>query len=113
MSYYNIYPEIAINYMVCSSCGTQAFAWLADLFSCSVCGSDRYSYPGCPDTEHASGYKEAEVLNQLMQDYCDEIRRHFADLERRLGQPGSAVVTMTMMSRGKKRKRSLSDDGGR
>jgi hypothetical protein len=112
MSYYNIYPEIAINYMACSSCGTEAFAWLADVFSCPVCGSDTYKYPDYPDAEHASGYNEADILKQLMQDYCDEIRRHFADLQRGPGQPGTAAMLM-IMSRGKKRKRSLSDDGGR
>ena len=31
--------------MICSSCNTEAFAWMAEVFACPVCGSRKYVFP--------------------------------------------------------------------
>ena len=110
MSYYNIYPDTVIDYMVCSVCGTEAFAWLADAFCCLVCGSDNYKHPEYAHTEMASSCNEADIQKELAKQHCDEIRRQFADLHKRHGQLWDGA---TMTTRERKRKRLLSDDGQR
>lgn len=110
MSYYNIYPDTVIDYMICSTCGTEAFAWLADAFCCPVCGSDKYKHPEHAHPEIASSCDEADIQRQLAKEHCEEIRRHFADLQKIHGQLWAGA---TMTTRERKRKRSLSDDGQR
>jgi hypothetical protein len=107
MSYYKVYPDTAIHYMVCSTCSSETFAWLAYVFSCAVCGGNEYQDPEYVHTEAASSYQEADIQKQLHKNHCDEIRRPFANLEEKHVQLGSD----TMTTRGRKRKRSLSDDG--
>jgi hypothetical protein len=51
MSYYGVYPDVYIDYMVCSTCSAEAFSWLAEIFSCTFCGGDDYEYPAIADTE--------------------------------------------------------------
>ncbi|KAF1923462.1 uncharacterized protein M421DRAFT_325491 [Didymella exigua CBS 183.55] len=36
---------VQINTMACSTCGTEAFAWLAETFVCPTCGDDDYVVP--------------------------------------------------------------------
>jgi len=108
MSYYNIYPDTVIDYMICTTCGTEAFAWLADAFCCPTCGSDKYKHPEHAHPEIASSFDEADIQRQLAKEHCEESRRHFADLQKSSGKLWGGA---TMTTRERKRKRSLSDDG--
>ena len=111
MSYYNIYPDTVIDYMICTTCGAEAFAWLADAFCCPACGSDKYKHPEHAHPEIASSFDEADIQRQLAKEHCEEIRRHFADLQKI--HPGQLWAGATITTRERKRKRSLSDDGQR
>lgn len=31
--------------MICTICGTESFAWLAEVFLCPVCGEFKYAFP--------------------------------------------------------------------
>jgi hypothetical protein len=53
MSYYGVYPNVAINYMICSTCSTSAFTWMAEAFSCPNCGDSEYVHP-ISDDKHAA-----------------------------------------------------------
>jgi hypothetical protein len=110
MSYYNIYPNMTINYMVCSACGMEAFAWLADVFHCPSCGNHGYIYPDCTGSEPDPGLKEADIQRGLVKGCYEEVRLRFTDECNSGGRPGNDAA-MTICE--KKRKRSLSDDGGR
>ncbi|KAF1943905.1 hypothetical protein EJ02DRAFT_342204 [Clathrospora elynae] len=94
MSYYNIYPSPRINYMVCSTCSTETFAWLAEVFACFICGSCDYVFPDT-STQHTS---EEGIQTERNQEYKDEYRK---------------LGALSVAKGGRKRKRSLSDDGWR
>lgn len=36
---------VRINTMVCRTCGTESFAWLAEIFVCTNCGDHDYVFP--------------------------------------------------------------------
>lgn len=44
MSYYGVY-DAEINYVVCTSCKEETFAWLADMFRCTTCGGSDFASP--------------------------------------------------------------------
>jgi hypothetical protein len=44
MSYYGVY-KTDLNYMTCADCRTEAFAWMAEVFVCPRCGSNKYLFP--------------------------------------------------------------------
>ncbi|EDU41239.1 hypothetical protein PtrSN002B_007625 [Pyrenophora tritici-repentis] len=58
MSYYNVYPNPTIDYVVCSDCDAATFAWLADVFPCVECGSENFELP--ESTLAAEDNKETE-----------------------------------------------------
>ena len=39
-----------IDYMICRSCNSPSFTWLANAFACPVCGETDYMYPMFADT---------------------------------------------------------------
>jgi hypothetical protein len=45
MSYYGFY-DARVEHMICDNCTTEAFAWIAEIFPCPMCGRDKYIYPG-------------------------------------------------------------------
>lgn len=87
MSYYGIY-DAKFDYMVCNNCSTEAFTWIADIFSCSMCDSDEYVYPD-----------EAGEMLSFKEKY---------DSSGRVGRISTAAGEIV-----KKRKRSTSDGENR
>jgi predicted nucleic-acid-binding Zn-ribbon protein len=102
MSYYSIYPDINIEYMICSICSTEAFSWLAEVFSCPVCGSDDYSSVQTMVAGNAPSrlYTEEEIQIEYTEQYQEELHGHLA-------KPHHSEASQRMC--GRKRKRSLSD----
>ncbi|KAF2703855.1 hypothetical protein K504DRAFT_507766 [Pleomassaria siparia CBS 279.74] len=43
-------------YLICADCGTEAFAWIAEIFACPVCN-------GCDYVEWDSGRFDETTLN--------------------------------------------------
>ncbi|KAF2030891.1 hypothetical protein EK21DRAFT_64653, partial [Setomelanomma holmii] len=35
-------PNIAVDYMICTTCSAEAFTWLAETFACQNCGEKEY-----------------------------------------------------------------------
>ena len=105
MSHYSIYP-VYIDYMTCRTCGTEAFSWLAESFSCPICGIDDYAAPQDMITEYALSAlsSEEEIQRELAKQRQEEVHRHLAKM-----YDSEAVRHMC----GRKRKRPLSDVGGR
>lgn len=87
MSHYGFY-DAKVDYMICNNCTTEAFAWIAEIFSCPTCDSDEYVYP-----EEA-----VEVLPNSERNYNSA----------RAGRLGTGTEEMV-----KKRKRSTSNGGRR
>ena len=110
MSFYNIYPDITIDYAVCNTCGVEAFTWLADVFDCPVCGSGNRAYRHYTDDEINTSCTKVEIQSMMKKDYYYEVRRLFVSVDRRNGWLRKDTIVPTC---GKKRKRSLSDVGGR
>jgi predicted RNA-binding Zn-ribbon protein involved in translation (DUF1610 family) len=48
MSYYGIH-NAHTDSMICADCQTEAFAWMADIFACPVCGSNEYIFASQSD----------------------------------------------------------------
>jgi hypothetical protein len=102
MSYYNIYPNTFVSYMICSTCSAETFSWLAESFNCAVCNDNNFALP------HASiTGTEEEIQTELAEQYEDEAQKHRAKVR------GSETPRQGETERGRKRKRSLSDVGGR
>lgn len=36
---------VQVSTMVCTTCGTEPFAWLVEVFVCPICGDHDYSFP--------------------------------------------------------------------
>ena len=111
MSYYSIHP-VYIDYMICTTCSTEAFSWLAESFSCPNCGSDDYASPHDTTTElelsRLCSYEE--IQEELRELHQEELQRHLAlVLDNETQRRGEISQAMC----GRKRKRSLSDVGGR
>ena len=84
-----LYLPLEVNAMVCTICGTESFAWLAEIFVCPVCGEFKFAFPmfvGTNDTDWAEEKKDM-IGTKKMHD------------------GGKSVG-----GQGKKRKRSSSDD---
>lgn len=79
---------VQISTMVCRTCGTESFAWLAEIFVCPICGDCDYVFRTSAadiDRESAAGEEEADE------------------------ETPDTIVKLNNM--GKKRKRSVSSDG--
>jgi hypothetical protein len=102
MSYYSIYPDINIDCMICSTCNTEAFSWLAEIFSCPVCGSDNYHFVETLVAGNALNrlYTEEEIQAECTEQYQEELQSHLAKVHHCEASQGKC---------GRKRKRSLSD----
>jgi uncharacterized Zn finger protein (UPF0148 family) len=61
MSAYGIYDS-RVDYMVCDTCKTEAFTWLAEVFTCSVCGEHEYVIPIIATMDKP---REAVIKNKL------------------------------------------------
>jgi predicted RNA-binding Zn-ribbon protein involved in translation (DUF1610 family) len=111
MSYYSIY-DVDIDSMMCSTCNTEAFSWLAEIFHCPICGSNDYNSPQDMITEYAQSrlYSEGEIQTELAAQHQEEVQRHLAK-----AHDGETLRRgeISQIMRGRKRKRSLSDVGGR
>jgi hypothetical protein len=108
MSYYNVYPNIYVNTMVCSTCSTETFSWLAESFNCAVCNDNNYTFPqSIADDGLNTTHSEEEIQTELAEQYKDEAQRHLAKVRE------SDALRQGEAERGRKRKRSLSDVGGR
>ncbi|KAJ4992838.1 hypothetical protein SVAN01_01542 [Stagonosporopsis vannaccii] len=42
-AYLNI--SVDVNTMVCTACGAESFAWLAEVFACPICGNFEFAVP--------------------------------------------------------------------
>ncbi|KAF2123372.1 hypothetical protein P153DRAFT_362072 [Dothidotthia symphoricarpi CBS 119687] len=88
MSYYGVH-KAEIDMLVCTTCKTEAFAWLAETFPCPVCGEFKFESLVSADERPAEEGKRSPKVD---------------DGERQSrGGDGNNVT-------GKKRKRSCSDD---
>jgi hypothetical protein len=102
MSYYNIYPNTFVSYMICSTCSAETFSWLAESFNCAVCNDNNFALPHASITD-----TEEEIQTKLAEQYEDEVEICLTKVrEGEIARRGEA-------KRGRKRKRSLSDVGGR
>lgn len=36
---------VEVDTMVCTTCGTESFAWLAEVFACPTCGEFKFAFP--------------------------------------------------------------------
>jgi predicted adenine nucleotide alpha hydrolase (AANH) superfamily ATPase len=109
MSYYGIYPNVSISYMRCSTCSAETFSWLAESFNCAVCNGNEHVSPQAIFVENVRSItdSEEEIQVELAEQYQDELQRYLAKVrESETRRRGEAEC-------GKKRKRSLSDIGGR
>ena len=65
-AYYNIPADI--NTMVCTTCGTIVFAWLAEVFECPTCGDFAYcetdEYEDTADTAVEAYHESACVAHK-------------------------------------------------
>ena len=76
MSYHNVYPDPTIDHLVCSECGTATFTWLAEIFSCVVCGSESYTLPESTSKQPIMLYSEDEIQDQLLKEHDYEIEEY-------------------------------------
>lgn len=60
MSYYGIHGA-ELDYMICASCGDEAFAWMTEYFACPMCGSSEYVPPDYE--EEADKDDSANIIN--------------------------------------------------
>lgn len=88
MSAYNVHPT-HIDYLICSECGTEAFAWMAEIFACPACGQEEYVRPPYDDESTATDESRPGGSNTTM-------------------SGGTRRAVMTKESR--KRKRRVSDE---
>jgi hypothetical protein len=108
MSYYNIYPNTFVSYMICSTCSAETFSWLAESFNCAVYNDNKFVFPQYIAEDALNTTRdEEEIQTGLAEQYEDEAQRHLAKVrENEIARQGGA-------ERGRKRKRSLNDVGGR
>lgn len=108
MSFYNIYPQPKIDYLICCTCRTETFAWLTDIFLCVVCGSDNFVHPEFASAQARIVYSEEEIQFQLLEEYEEEIERCDAEINEREERNGEG-------RKAGKRKQSWSgdDDAGK
>jgi hypothetical protein len=60
MSYYDVH-DAQVNYLICTNCQTEAFAWMAKVFACPKCGGSDFVFPehvGESDEPNAADEKE-------------------------------------------------------
>ncbi len=83
---------VKIDTMVCTKCGTESFAWLAEVFSCPVCGDFSFECPlSLGNNNHAETAEEDHQQSTSTTHTTNNVRS--ADIGKQ----------------SKKRKRSLSD----
>jgi hypothetical protein len=73
---------VQISTMVCRTCGTGSFAWLAEIFVCPVCGDHDYVFPMfATEFDLASAARAGEVDGDTtdsiagLQDQCRKRKR--------------------------------------
>jgi hypothetical protein len=59
MSYYGVHSS-NINSVTCANCQTEAFAWVAEIFVCPVCGSHEYIFVAQDDSDTEDGKTRKE-----------------------------------------------------
>ncbi|EFQ92072.1 hypothetical protein PTNB73_03951 [Pyrenophora teres f. teres] len=107
MSYYNIYPDPTIDYLVCNVCDAATFTWLAHVFPCAVCGSASFASPESTSVQPIMMYSEEDIQHQLLEEHRKEIRRHGTGVGEIDMSEGDGSETV---DGGRKRKRSGDDD---
>lgn len=53
MSYYGFY-DAEIDYVICVNCKEESFAWVAEMFRCTSCGSSEFISPIGKDISKSS-----------------------------------------------------------
>ncbi|KAF2846108.1 hypothetical protein T440DRAFT_482829 [Plenodomus tracheiphilus IPT5] len=99
MSYYGIY-HYDVDTMTCASCGAAAFAWMAEVFACPVCGGEDYLFP-LSEIDTSAGEGDGERASASMHG----VTTVFSTTSSSLGEEEEKE------EHGVKRKRTLSSDG--
>ncbi|KAH3993141.1 hypothetical protein HBI13_202790 [Parastagonospora nodorum] len=56
MSYYGIH-DAKVDFMICITCQSEIFAWMAEIFACPTCDGTEYAFPegpSCPEVQEYS-----------------------------------------------------------
>jgi hypothetical protein len=81
---------VQINTMVCRTCGTESFAWLAEVFMCPICGDHDYVFPTfATDFDRGSAAKAGEGEGEPERDGSVEDRVELGNLGRKRKRPTS------------------------
>jgi hypothetical protein len=93
--------------MICSTCSTETFSWLAESFNCAVCNDNNFAFPqSIAEDALNTTHSEDEIQTELAVQYEDEVQGYLAKVR------GSEAIRQGEAERERKRKRSLSDVGG-